>query len=167
MKYSLINAENDDVLIEVDSDLFKNQKLSVENNGFICSVVLEKNDQQIEQFQYLSELGIKEQEIIVATSLGSMNLKFQKGGTLKSEASNEKKSKTIKSSMPGKILKILCKAGDLVEFGQPLLIIEAMKMENEIRSTLQGKIEKISIQLDQKIETGENLITIVAEKGSV
>jgi biotin carboxyl carrier protein len=62
--------------------------------------------------------------------------------------------------MPGKVLKILCKAGDLIESGQPLLIIEAMKRENEIRSPQGGRIEEVGVQPGQSVSTGDLLVKI-------
>ena len=66
--------------------------------------------------------------------------------------------KFIKSGMPGKIIEILVKEGEEIEENQALLIMEAMKMENEMRSPMKAKIKKISIQQGQNVETGQVLI---------
>ena len=63
------------------------------------------------------------------------------------------------SGMPGKIFKLMVKEGDIVDKDTPLLIIEAMKMENEIRSTTYHKVKKIHIKEGDKIESGATLIT--------
>lgn len=75
-----------------------------------------------------------------------------------SATSSKKKSLKIKSQMPGKILKVFVKTGDLVEKNQPLLTMEAMKMENEIRSTVAGVVELVSVTEGQAVETGAVLI---------
>ena len=70
----------------------------------------------------------------------------------------------IKSGMPGKVVKIRVKAGDQVKEGDLLLIIEAMKMENEIRAGSQGKINKVYIKEGQNVETGTCLLSLQTQK---
>ncbi|MGH9603732.1 MAG: biotin/lipoyl-containing protein, partial [Terriglobales bacterium] len=50
--------------------------------------------------------------------------------------------KNVRAPMPGKILRVLAAEGDAVEAGAPLLVIEAMKMQNEIRSPKRGTVRK-------------------------
>lgn len=64
------------------------------------------------------------------------------------------------SPMPGTILKILVKVGDEVKVNQPLMILEAMKMENEIVSDKNGKVEAVHVDLGQTVNAGDALITI-------
>ena len=59
---------------------------------------------------------------------------------------------TLKSPMPGKILDILVRAGDSVEQGQPVAILEAMKMENELKSPIDGVIKSIAAEVGQSVE---------------
>lgn len=66
----------------------------------------------------------------------------------------------VRAPMPGLILKIEVKEGDVIQSGQPLIIMEAMKMENEIRSQTEGKIEKIFVKENQKIEKDNLLLKI-------
>lgn len=98
--------------------------------------------------------------VVVATALGNIRFTVARGEQLAGAAGARAAQKAIKSSMPGKILKLLCKAGDKIEAGQPLLIIEAMKMENEIRAVHSGVIEEIVVQPGQKVETGEILLKL-------
>jgi biotin carboxyl carrier protein len=66
----------------------------------------------------------------------------------------------VKTSMPGRIVKILMKEGDEVEEGQAVLILEAMKMQNEIKSPQRGRISKIYPKAGDLVETGALLFTI-------
>lgn len=68
--------------------------------------------------------------------------------------------KTIKASMPGLIVKVLVKEGDTVQENDSLLIIEAMKMENEIRAHQGGQVKKVHITEQQPVEYGADLITL-------
>lgn len=62
--------------------------------------------------------------------------------------------------MPGRIVRILVSAGETVEADQGLVVVEAMKMQNEIRAPKAGTIERIFIREGQAISAGEFLVTI-------
>ncbi len=64
----------------------------------------------------------------------------------------------LRSGMPGKIIEIFVKAGDVVKANKPLLIMEAMKMENEMRATGDVKIKEICIKQGDSVESGALLI---------
>lgn len=64
----------------------------------------------------------------------------------------------LKSGMPGKIIEIFVKPGDIVKANKPLLIMEAMKMENEMRSSRDVKIKEICVKQGDAIEAGAVLI---------
>ena len=66
----------------------------------------------------------------------------------------------IKSGMPGKVVEIRVKMGDSIKEGDLLLVIEAMKMENEIRAGNNGKIRKVHVKEGQSVETGTCLLSI-------
>jgi len=66
----------------------------------------------------------------------------------------------VKAPIPGQIMQVMVRAGERVEAGQPLLILEAMKMENEIRSPLSGKVLSVNIRVGQTVSLGETLIEI-------
>ncbi len=67
--------------------------------------------------------------------------------------------KNLKAGMPGKIVKIFIQEGQEVKTGEPLLIMEAMKMENEIRATADVKIKTIHVSEGDSVETGGALIS--------
>ena len=66
----------------------------------------------------------------------------------------------IKAVMPGKVVSLLVKVGDAVEKDQPLLVLEAMKMENEVRSPRAGVVKEILVTASQTVETGELMIAL-------
>jgi biotin carboxyl carrier protein len=63
----------------------------------------------------------------------------------------------ITAPMPGKVVRLLVKTGDHVEAGQGLLVVEAMKMQNEIRSPKSGTVEKVFANEGQAVNAGEAL----------
>ena len=68
--------------------------------------------------------------------------------------------KVVKAALPGTITKILVSPGDKVSAGDTLLILEAMKMENEIVAPSSGVVKEIKVSEGQKIETGDVLVVI-------
>ena len=66
----------------------------------------------------------------------------------------------ILAPMPGKIARVLVQAGDKVEAGQGLLVVEAMKMQNEIRSPKSGTVERLLVKEGQPVNAGEILAWI-------
>jgi biotin carboxyl carrier protein len=64
----------------------------------------------------------------------------------------------LKSPMPGLILKVLVKSGDQLSVGDPLIILEAMKMENIIKTSVAATVKEILVESGQKVEKGEKLI---------
>lgn len=64
----------------------------------------------------------------------------------------------LTSGMPGKIVKVFVKTGDIVKEGDPLLIMEAMKMENEMRASRDAKIKDVLVQAGDNVESGAKLI---------
>ena len=66
----------------------------------------------------------------------------------------------VKASMPGMIVKIPVESGQVVRKGQGLVIVEAMKMENEIKAPIDGKVLEIRCKPLQAVEKGEILIII-------
>ncbi|MGD9806976.1 MAG: biotin/lipoyl-containing protein [Deferribacterales bacterium] len=66
----------------------------------------------------------------------------------------------IESQMPGYIWKILVEKGQEVKAGEPLMILVAMKMENEIKAPKDGVVEDIFVELDQTVSTGDKLAVV-------
>jgi biotin carboxyl carrier protein len=69
----------------------------------------------------------------------------------------------IHAQMPGRVVEIKVAAGDRVESGSVLLVLEAMKMQNEIRSERAGVVERVDVQPGQPVEGGALLAVVRAE----
>ena len=79
----------------------------------------------------------------------------KRGGVLEAEGRQQ-----ISAPMPGKVVRVLVKAGDTVEAGQGLLVVEAMKMQNEIRAPKTGRVEKLHVSEGQAVNAGEVLAVV-------
>jgi biotin carboxyl carrier protein len=66
----------------------------------------------------------------------------------------------IVAPMPGKIVRVLARAGDAVAVRQPLVVVEAMKMENELRATRAGTVGEIHVREGQSVDAGTLLVVI-------
>jgi biotin carboxyl carrier protein len=66
----------------------------------------------------------------------------------------------VLAPMPGKIVRVLVQAGEKVESGQGILVVEAMKMQNEIRSPKNGTVERVLVKEGQPVNAGEVLAWI-------
>lgn len=76
------------------------------------------------------------------------------------KASGGSISGSIKSPMPGKILDVKIKEGDRISFGQVVLILEAMKMENELTTNLDGIVSKVHIAKGSIVTLNQVLIEV-------
>lgn len=76
-----------------------------------------------------------------------------------SEAGSQGPRKII-APMPGKVVRILASVGDAVEPGQPVLVIEAMKMQNELKSPKKGVLKKVNVTAGATVEAGQALAEV-------
>jgi biotin carboxyl carrier protein len=79
---------------------------------------------------------------------------------LQKNQSKLKHHSDVKAPMPGLILKLKKNVGDEVKMGEPLLLLEAMKMENELRSPASGILKKIFFAEGQSVEKDSIILTI-------
>ena len=69
-------------------------------------------------------------------------------------------ARDIKAAMPGKVVRLLTAPGAAVEAGQGLLILEAMKMQNELRSPRAGVVAALRVAEGDTVSTGQVLVTL-------
>ena len=62
--------------------------------------------------------------------------------------------------MPGKVVRVLVQPGDAVEAGQGLVVVEAMKMQNEMKSPKAGRVAEVRTRADAAVVAGEALIVV-------
>ena len=67
----------------------------------------------------------------------------------------------IRAPMPGKVIRVLAKPGESVEAGQGLVVVEAMKMQNEVKSPKSGTVETLAVSEGQSVNAGEMLAVVV------
>lgn len=112
---------------------------------------------------YLVDVVKKDLELLVYTrgSYRTINLVDEQmllNQSLRSGIQLGKESQ-LTAGMPGKIIKLHVAEGDQLKAGDPILVMEAMKMENELRATRDVKIKAVKIEEGQNVEAGATLVT--------
>lgn len=92
-------------------------------------------------------VNVRDEQALLLDRLGFKN-------TAKSDEGN------LQAPMPGKILEILRKEGEKISMGDPVIILEAMKMENELKSPASGIIKSIKVKEGQSVEKNEFLLEV-------
>jgi biotin carboxyl carrier protein len=66
----------------------------------------------------------------------------------------------VTAPLPGRVQKVLVARGDAVKQGQPLLVFEALRMENELRSPRDGTVAEVEVQAGQDVARGARLLAV-------
>ncbi len=78
------------------------------------------------------------------------------------ERTAAKGSRTVRAAMPGIVVSLAVKVGDHVDVGAPLLVLEAMKMQNEVRCEMAGTVTRVHTAAGRTVAAGSDLLTIEA-----
>lgn len=70
--------------------------------------------------------------------------------------------RVVRSPMPGRVVKVLVAEGDHVKAGQGVVIVEAMKMENELRAEIAGVVQVVKVRAGDLVEGNAELVTLEA-----
>lgn len=128
-------------------------KYKITLNNKIYEVVVEKGEAVIEA----------EYEAMAPSAKTEAQASEKATTMVESKASDTKVvggGEVIKAPLPGTISGVKVSVGDSVKRGQPLVIIEAMKMENDISAPKDGKITGVYVAKGQSVERGTNLVSI-------
>jgi biotin carboxyl carrier protein len=66
----------------------------------------------------------------------------------------------IKAPMPGKVVRVLVEAGQAVDAGQPVVVVEAMKMQNELKSPKSGTVAELRAEVGSTVNAGDVLVIV-------
>lgn len=142
------------------------KEFSYKINGTPYRVVVNKSDEETVDLEvngtpYTVELTPKTKKVkTVVQRQNVSSTQAPQSAPLVTKPSGPAGKNTIQSPLPGVILDIRCKVGDTVKKGQTLMILEAMKMENNILSNGNGKVSEILVQKGDSVLEGANLVVI-------
>ncbi|MFA7116430.1 MAG: biotin/lipoyl-containing protein [Bacteroidales bacterium] len=126
----------------------ENTKASVEVNGTSFNVEFEKPITKHKEINMVRSVSTNQAPI------APLPTPVSKPSTSTGEGTS------VPSPLPGVILSVNCKEGDEVKKGQVILMLEAMKMENEIQSPINGKIKSINVTKGDSVLEGVALAVI-------
>lgn len=136
LAFKVVEQGDSQILFRVGTKLHKIRNITIDGGQIECTVdgkwisATLKNEQQL----LLEKLGFK--------------------------TAAEKSIGSLQAPMPGKILELLAAEGDEVELGDPVAILEAMKMENELKAPCAGTIQSVSVTIGASVEKNQILIEI-------
>lgn len=142
----------DDKSVEWDMQKLPNGNFSILANGKSYTAILEEIDKSNKTIRLLingNPYNLEIQEPI--------DLILKKMGI---NSSNQKKVESIKAPMPGLILKILVTEGQQIKKGDPVLILEAMKMENVFKAPADAIVKIIKYKAGEAVEKGAILVEL-------
>jgi pyruvate carboxylase subunit B len=129
-------------------------KITVHGESYDIDVTGANPSGENERRFYMTVDGVPEEIHLESLDAGN-------GGERKSGGRSEAtKEGHVTTSMPGNIVDVLVKEGDQVEAGDPVLIIEAMKMETEVKATIAGTVKAVAIAKGDRVVPGEVLVDI-------
>ena len=93
---------------------------------------------------------------LVAAAINGRSRRRASGDTTRSGHGEQ----SIVAPMPGRVVRVLVGPGDEVQARQPLVVVEAMKMENELRAPKSGTIKAVAVTAGMSVEAGRVLVTV-------
>jgi biotin carboxyl carrier protein len=137
--------------VEVDAVLVRPNELSLIMGGIPGGISLDVK----------REKSLQETHLWIGSSRYKAEVRdprsFQSRRSAGAEAEGTKK---ILAAMPGKVVRVLVKERDPVEAGQGVVVVEAMKMQNELKSPKQGTVQKILVAEGASVNAGDVLLVI-------
>jgi biotin carboxyl carrier protein len=82
------------------------------------------------------------------------------GRTARRAAASGGGPEEVRAQMPGKVVRVLVSVGDVVEAGQGLVVVEAMKMENEVAAPRQGRVTAVAVEAGHAVAGGAVLVVL-------
>lgn len=136
MPYQLIHQNNRRILLRTGTKIYKIDNITIDNQQVSFTI----------NGAYYEAIVKDEQELLLEKLGFASSAKLSAGDIL--------------APMPGKILDILIAPGDEISAGQPVLILEAMKMENEIKAVSDGIIGALHVKRGDNVEKNQTLLEI-------
>jgi biotin carboxyl carrier protein len=151
---NIMTISVDDVLYEVDVVKVNDHEFSILHNGKSYNLeVIESGEPKhysVNALKYKFEVEVIDNE-------ARYRLNRMQGGAIYSD-------NTIRSPMPGKVVKVFVKPGDLVEAGQALIVLSAMKMESEFKAGTRGVVREVPVKEGDTVDTNQLLVIIDEEE---
>jgi len=147
---NILTLAVDDVEYEIDIVKVSNQEFSVlyEGRSFNIEVIESKEPKHYN----VNTLYFKFDVEVVDNESRYRQSRLQSKQVLNNN--------TIRSPMPGKVVRVFVKPGDIVEAGQPLIVLSAMKMESEFKAGQRGIVKEVPVREGETVDNDQLLVVI-------
>ena len=147
---NILTIAVDDVEYEVDIIKVSNQEFSVlyEGRSFNIEVIESKEPKHYNVNTLYSKFDV---EVVDNES------RYRQSRMQSKQILNDN---TIRSPMPGKVVRVFVKPGDIVEAGQPLIVLSAMKMESEFKAGQRGIVKEVPVKEGETVDNDQLLVVI-------
>ncbi len=126
---------------------------------------------EVEPGVYSVLLGGRSFEVRVIASLGRLDAEVAgerataevqdpRNASRRSKSATGSGRQNISAAMPGKVIRLLVQEGDAVETGQGLVVVEAMKMQNEMRASRPGRVVEVRVRGGETVGAGDTLVVL-------
>jgi biotin carboxyl carrier protein len=166
MRYLAIldGNEHEIEIEEIEENFFS---ISFEKNSFqadVRRVGVVSFSVIIDNRSYDFDVARDGEETVVASRSGSTRLTVADASRRTARAAGKRREVSgrveIKSAMPGRVVNVLVAVGDEVKVAQGIIVVEAMKMENEVKAPKAGKVVDVKVVAGQAVEKGQLMIVI-------
>jgi biotin carboxyl carrier protein len=166
MRYTAIldGNEHEIEIEEIEENYFS---ISFEKNKFqadVRRVGVVSFSVIIDNRSYDFDVARDGEETVVASRSGSTRLTVADASRRTARAAGKRREVSgrveIKSAMPGRVVNVLVAVGDEVKAAQGIIVVEAMKMENEVKAPKAGKVVDVKVVAGQAVEKGQLMIVI-------
>ena len=151
---NILTLSVDDQIYEVDIVKVRSQEFSLIHKGQSYNIEVVENEKP--KHYNVNALNFKF-DIEVVDNESRYRQNRMQGGAIQSD-------NTIKSPMPGKVVKVFVKPGDHVEAGQPLIVLSAMKMESEFKAGNRGIVREVPVKEGDTVDNNQLLVVIDEEQ---
>ena len=110
----------------------------------------------VNQRPYELTLGPEMEWIMSSGGMHQLEVRWLDAGTVRPAVADGR----VKAPIPGLIARVLVAPGQAVETGEPLLVLEAMKMENEVRAPRGGTVQAVKVKPGQTVTLGEVMVEV-------
>ena len=150
--------------VEINLNDRRGMELNVKVNGEVRRVIVPDLNTPIDQMEWII-VDHRPREIVIDPDLRwireNTGLHFLEVRDLEARmARPTSRDGRIKAPIPGRITSVFVTEGDRVEVGQPLMVLEAMKMENEIHAPKSGRVSQVNVKPGQDVTLREVLAEI-------
>jgi biotin carboxyl carrier protein len=148
-----LTRTEDGLRFSMDGRLVKANAVEVASGSYSILIGGESFEIRVEPSGLNLRISIAGREFLAA--IRDPRKSWLTGGTIQAEGRQE-----VIAPMPGKVIRLLVGLGDAVEVGQGIVVVEAMKMQNEVRSPKSGTIERLQVAEGQAVSAGDTLAVI-------